>query len=114
MSVNKNLLEVYDISRLPEIHKISQISLGYADRQLDSMGYHYLNRTLFVEGPNAFVINPRGVYWIDVSNPAKPKIKGRDNSIDTRLPVVYIEKKLFVWNVRGLDIYLYDFTGRTP
>lgn len=109
VSVNKNLLEVYDISRLPEIHKISQISLGYADRQLDSMGYLYLNRTLIVEGPNAFVINPRGVYWIDVSNPAKPKIKGRDNSIETRLPVVYIEKKLFVWNVQGLDIHLYDF-----
>jgi hypothetical protein len=73
-------------------------------------------RHLIVNSSDAIIINKRGVLRIDISNPAKPKIVGRDATFNPSDEVSCIGKKLYMMEKysdgRVKSMRIYDFGRR--
>jgi hypothetical protein len=108
-SMDKNALRVYDLSQLPKIREVSHVPYGFIDRMAESQAAGLSFRRLLLEGPNAFVINYRGVLWIDITDPAHPVIKKRDNSYDPSSYALYYKNRLYTWDMNRACTHIYDF-----
>ncbi len=115
-SLDKKALRVYDLRTLPELKEVSSVAYGFADRAVDDNGPFMSWRHLIVNDSDAIIINKRGLLRIDISNPAKPKIIGRDATFSPSDEAAYIGNKLYVVEKysegRVGPMRIYDFTGR--
>jgi hypothetical protein len=115
-SLDKKALRVYDLRTLPELKEVSSVAYGFADRVAEYNEPFMSWRHLIVNSSDAIIINKRGVLRIDISNPAKPKIVGRDATFNPSDEVSCIGKKLYMMEKysdgRVKSMRIYDFGRR--
>lgn len=115
-SLDEKALRVYDLRTLPELKEVSSVAYGFADRAVDDNGPFMSWRHLIVNDSDAIIINKRGLLRIDISNPAKPKIIGRDATFSPSDEAAYIGNKLYLLEKysegRVGPMRIYDFNRR--